>query len=160
MPSAVLVQLFDLQAPVLQERLKFGPLGWNVPYQFSLPDFVISVRQLQMFLNEFEDTPLTVSSSTSPSCCAQPAQLAPTCTWHLNKYCLTTGAYTVLTGLVLHSRYSVCCDCCMACCLRRVPWLACHCVEPDCDHPCGKGFCIGLACPSAESALHSSGAYM
>ncbi|KAA6419936.1 MAG: dynein heavy chain axonemal [Trebouxia sp. A1-2] len=39
----------------VQERLKFGPLGWNVQYQFSLPDFVISVRQLQMFLNEFQD---------------------------------------------------------------------------------------------------------
>ena len=47
----------------LQERLKFGPLGWNVQYQFSLPDFVISVRQLQMFLNEFQDdVPLKVSS--------------------------------------------------------------------------------------------------
>ena len=46
----------------LQERLKFGPLGWNVQYQFSLPDFVISVRQLQMFLNEFQDdVPLKVS---------------------------------------------------------------------------------------------------
>lgn len=39
----------------VQERLKFGPLGWNVPYQFSAPDFVISARQLQMFLNEFPD---------------------------------------------------------------------------------------------------------
>ena len=42
-------------SPRLQERLKFGPLGWNVPYQFSAPDFVISARQLQMFLNEFPD---------------------------------------------------------------------------------------------------------
>jgi dynein heavy chain len=39
----------------VQERLKFGPLGWNVPYQFSAPDFVISARQLLMFLNEFPD---------------------------------------------------------------------------------------------------------
>ncbi len=45
----------------MQERLKFGPLGWNVQYQFSLPDFVISVRQLQMFLNEFQEAvPLKV----------------------------------------------------------------------------------------------------
>jgi hypothetical protein len=37
---------------VAQERLKFGPLGFNVPYQFSDADFVISVRQLKMFLDE------------------------------------------------------------------------------------------------------------
>lgn len=51
----------DSSLRVVQERLKFGPLGWNVQYQFSLPDFVISVRQLQMFLNEFQDAvPLKV----------------------------------------------------------------------------------------------------
>ena len=37
---------------VVQERLQFGPIGWNVPYQFSQPDFVISARQLRMFLDE------------------------------------------------------------------------------------------------------------
>jgi dynein heavy chain len=39
----------------VQERLKFGPLGFNVPYQFSDADFHISARQLQMFLSEADD---------------------------------------------------------------------------------------------------------
>ncbi len=53
----------------MQERLKFGPLGWNVQYQFSLPDFVISVRQLQMFLNEFQEAvPLKVMLKTTYTC--------------------------------------------------------------------------------------------
>ncbi|XP_031787006.1 dynein heavy chain 1, axonemal isoform X2 [Nasonia vitripennis] len=45
---------------VLLERRKFGPLGFNIPYEFTDGDFAICMSQLHMFLMEYEQTPFKV----------------------------------------------------------------------------------------------------
>jgi dynein heavy chain len=52
----------------IQERSQYGPLGWNIPYQFSEQDREICMNQLKIFLESNEVIPYSALRYTASEC--------------------------------------------------------------------------------------------
>ena len=42
---------FSLFHAIIQDRRKFGPIGWNIAYEFTNEDLTVCKRQLKMLLD-------------------------------------------------------------------------------------------------------------
>lgn len=51
---------FCLFHAIIQDRRKFGAIGWNISYEFTNEDLNVCKRQLKMLLDDYKDIPFKV----------------------------------------------------------------------------------------------------
>jgi len=45
---------------IVQDRRKFGAIGWNIPYAFTFEDLDVCRKQLKIFLDDYDEVPFKV----------------------------------------------------------------------------------------------------
>ena len=53
---------------ILLQRRNFGPLGWNIQYNFTVSDLQISMRQLHHFVDKYDHVPFNALSYLIGDC--------------------------------------------------------------------------------------------
>ncbi len=42
---------------IVQDRRKFGPIGWNIQYEFNNEDLKVCIKQLEHFIDQYQNVP-------------------------------------------------------------------------------------------------------
>jgi dynein heavy chain len=56
----MLLFAFSFFHAIVQDRRKFGAIGWNIPYSFTNEDYDVCKIQLKNFLDDYEEIPFKV----------------------------------------------------------------------------------------------------